>query len=216
MRRSNPKERARTRILDDDELRIIWKTAEGNGEFGVLVRLLLLTGQRRDKAASMRWEDIKDGAWTIPSEDREKGNAKVLPLPKMAIDIIEAQPRFAAFVIARKNYHTKAKTDFVAKLPPMPQWQLHDLRRTARSLMSRAGVLPHIAEQVLGHAIAGVGGIYDRHRYEAEKAHALKALAGLIENILRPNRPRCARCGPSISPPFPHDVPRLPTAFSGN
>ena len=186
MRRSNPKERARTRILDDDELRIIWKTAEGNGEFGTLVRLLLLTGQRRDKVASMRWEDIKDGAWTIPSEDREKGNAKVLPLPKMAIDIIEAQPRFAGFVIARKNYHTKAKADFVAKLPPMPQWQLHDLRRTARSLMSRAGVLPHIAEQVLGHAIAGVGGIYDRHRYEAEKAHALKALAGLIENILRP------------------------------
>ena len=56
----------------------------------------------------------------------------------------------------------------------------------ARSLMSRAGVLPHIAEQVLGHAIAGVGGIYDRHRYEAEKAHAINALAGLIETIVNP------------------------------
>jgi integrase len=188
MRRSNPKERARTRILSDDEIRLVWKAAESNGAFGVLVRLLLLTAQRRDKVASMRWEDIKDGVWTIPSEDREKGNAKVLPLPTMAIDIIEAQPRFAGspLVIGRKNYHTKAKADFVAKLPPMPQWQLHDLRRTARSLMSRAGVLPHIAEQVLGHAIAGVGGIYDRHRYEAEKAQALKALAGLVLNVVNP------------------------------
>ena len=115
MRRSNPKERARTRILDDDELRIIWKAAEGS--FGTLVRLLLLTGQRRDKVASMRWEDIKDGVWIIPSEDREKGNAKVLPLPTLALEIIEARPRFAGspFVISRKSYHTKAKAAFVAK-----------------------------------------------------------------------------------------------------
>src|SRR4029450_10555094 len=81
---------------------------------------------------------------------------------------------------------SRRKERFERKLPPMPQWQLHDLRRTARSLMSRAGVLPHIAEQGLGHAIAGVGGIYDRHRYEAEKAHALNALAGLIEKIVNP------------------------------
>ena len=65
-------------------------------------------------------------------------------------------------------------------------WTLHDLRRTARSLMSRAGVRPDIAERVLGHAIKGVEGVYDRHSYREEKAHALKALANLIENILRP------------------------------
>jgi integrase len=158
MRRSNPKERARTRILDDEELRIIWTAA--NGAFGALVRLLLLTAQRRDKVASMQWGDIQDGVWRIPTENREKGNAVELILPQMALDIIEAQPRFAGspFVIARKNCHTKAKADLVAKLPPMPQWQLHDLRRTARSLMSRAGVLPHIAERVLGHSLQGVEG----------------------------------------------------------
>jgi integrase len=188
MRRSNPKERARTRILSDDELRVIWKAAEGNGEFGVLVRLLLLTGQRRDKVSSMRWEDVQDGVWTIPSETREKGNAEELPLPKIALDIINGQPRFAGspFIIARKNYHTKAKADFVAKLPPMPQWQLHDLRRTARSLMARAGVRPDVAERVLGHAIRGVEGTYNRHQYREEKAHALKALDGLISNIVNP------------------------------
>ena len=188
MRRSNPKERARTRILNDDELRAIWKAAESNGSFGALVRLLLLTAQRRDKVASMRWADIKDGVWIISSEDREKGNAKVLPLPQMALDIIEAQPRFAGspFVIAHKNYHTVAKRNFVAKLPAMPRWTLHDLRRTARSLMSRAGVRPDIAERVLGHVQGGVEGVYDRHSYVEQKAHALKSLASLIDTIVNP------------------------------
>jgi integrase len=63
---------------------------------------------------------------------------------------------------------------------------LHDLRRTARSLMSRAGVRPDIAERVLGHSIKGVEGVYDRHSYRDEKAHALAALASLIESIVRP------------------------------
>ena len=63
---------------------------------------------------------------------------------------------------------------------------LHDLRRTARSLMSRAGVRPDISERVLGHVIKGVEGVYDRHSYTEEKAHALKALAGLIEKIINP------------------------------
>ena len=74
MRRGTPTKR--DRILDDDELRAVWKQAEENGTFGALVRLLLLTGQRKEKVASMRWEDISiDGTWTIPTEAREKGNA---------------------------------------------------------------------------------------------------------------------------------------------
>jgi integrase len=193
MRRSNPKERARTRIFSDDELRVIWKAAEANGSFGAFVRLLLLTAQRRDKVASMRWEDIQNGVWVIPSENREKGNAKELALPQVAIDIINAQPRFAGnpFVFAgtgrvQRQNHTDAKAAFIAKLPQMPQWGLHDLRRTARSLMSRAGVRPDIAERVLGHAISGVAGTYDRHAYNEEKAHALKSLATLIEKIVNP------------------------------
>jgi integrase len=70
---------------------------------------------------------------------------------------------------------------------PMPPWVLRDLRRTARSLMSRAGVSSDIAERVLGHVIPGVRGVYDRHAYEAEKRDALERLAGVIERIL--NRP---------------------------
>jgi integrase len=68
----------------------------------------------------------------------------------------------------------------------MPAWVIHDLRRTARSLMSRAGVRPDIAERVLGHAIRGVEGVYDRHSYEDEKGEALNQLAALVERIINP------------------------------
>jgi integrase len=65
-------------------------------------------------------------------------------------------------------------------------WRLHDLRRTARSLMSRAGIAPDIAERCLGHVIGGVRGVYDRHDYAAQMRHAFEALAALIERIVHP------------------------------
>ena len=81
---------------------------------------------------------------------------------------------------------SKRKAAFDKRAVISKNWTVHDLRRTARSLMSRAGVRPDIAERVLGHAIKGVEGVYDRHSYREEKAHALKALAALIEKIVNP------------------------------
>jgi integrase len=193
MMRRSPKETARDRILDDDEIRAVWKVAEANGTFGAIVRTLLLSAQRLDKVAAMRWEDVSvDGTWKIPSEAREKGNAGELVLPEIALEIIRAQPHYAfnTYVFAgQRDGHFKSwshsKVAFDAKLVMGAGWVLHDLRRTARSLMARAGVRPDIAERVLGHAIQGVEGVYDRHTYREEKAQALKALAGLIETILR-------------------------------
>lgn len=194
MRRSNPKERARDRILNDDEFRAIWKAAEANGVFGGFIRMLLLTAQRKEKVSTMRWDDItSDGTWIIGSEAREKGNAEELKLPEIAVEIINAQPRLSGnpYVFTgrsgRPMYNmSHRKRAFEAKLPPMPQWGLHDLRRTARSLMSRAGVRPDIAERVLGHAIGGVEGVYDRYHYQQDKANALQSLAALIETIINP------------------------------
>ncbi len=71
-------------------------------------------------------------------------------------------------------------------LDDIPPWQIHDLRRTGRSLMARAGVRPDIAERVLGHAIVGVEGVYNRHSYDDERAAALEALATLIDRIVNP------------------------------
>jgi integrase len=181
----------RSRMLNDDEIRRVWAAAGDAGQFGVFVRVLLLTAQRRDKVASLRWDDIDaQGVWTIRTEEREKGNPGRLQLPKRAIDVIEAQPRFVGnpYVFAGKDGQalrsgSDAKVRFDAKCG-VEDWRLHDLRRTARSLMSRAGVLSEHAERVLGHAIGGVEGIYNRHSFDAEKADALRKLAALVERIV--------------------------------
>jgi len=195
MRRTDPKQRSRARILDDDEIRAVWKAAEANGTYGALVRLLLLTAQRHSKVLTMKWADISlDGVWEIATAAREKGNAGALVLPLLARAIIDAQLRFAdnPYVLAgRRTTHIansgKTKQAFDAKLPAdMPPWTIHDLRRTARSLMSRAGVRPDIAERVMGHAIAGIEGVYDRYAYRDEKADALARLAALIDGIVHP------------------------------
>jgi integrase len=194
MRRTNPKERQRERTLTDSELATVWKAAESNGIFGAIVRLLLLTAQRRQKILSMRRSDVSiDGVWSIPNGAREKGTGGELVLPAVAFAIIRAQPRIGdnPFVFAGRgnghyNGHSKGKKLFDEKLPKMPQWQLHDLRRTARSLMARAGVRSEIAERVMGHAIEGVESVYDRHSYHDEKADALKRLAALIDGIVHP------------------------------
>jgi integrase len=192
MRRGSPIKR--DRILNDDELRAVWKVAETNGTFGALVRLALLTAQRQDKLASMKWEDVKDGVWTIATEEREKGNAGVLVLPDAAVAILDAATSYSkregyVFPAARGTGYvsgwSKMKRAFDAKVKIAP-WAFHDLRRTARSLMSRAGVTSDIAERVMGHAIAGVEGVYDRHSYRDEKADALKRLAQQITDIVIP------------------------------
>jgi integrase len=205
MRRTSTKERARTRILDDDEIRAVWKVAEGNGVFGALVRMLLLTGQRLDKVVTMRWTDIspmkwpsnEPPAWVIPWSPREKENAGALQLPAVALATLDELPRFVdnPYVFASGQNGGKCISRsgkymqlFRTKLPAdMASWRLHDLRRTARSLMSRAGVRPDIAERVLGHAVGStVQQTYDRFEYANEKAEALAKLADLVDSIVHP------------------------------
>ena len=128
MRRGSPTKRDRT--LNDDELRAVWTVAETNGTFGALVRLALLTAQRQDKLASMKWEDVKDGVWTIATEDREKGNAGVLVLPEAAVAILDSATSYSqsegyVFPAARGAGYvsgwSKMKRAFDAKvkIPPL-------------------------------------------------------------------------------------------------
>jgi hypothetical protein len=91
------------------------------------------------------------------------------------------------------NSSSQRKEEIDKKLPKMPPWRVHDLRRTARSLMSRAGVASDHAERVLGHAIPGIEGVYDRYAYDDEKARALKQLASLVGQILDPSKASVVR-----------------------
>jgi integrase len=183
----------RKRALGDDELRAIWGTP---GQYGDFCRLALLTGQRRDKLHTLRWDDLDaNGVWSIRTAPREKGNPGKLKLAKVALDIIQAQSRFVGnpYVFAGQRGNGpaaafgagqyKAKFD---KLCGVKNWRIHDLRRTARSLMARAGVQTEIAERVLGHAQGELIEIYDRHDYQIEMGLALEKLAALIELIINP------------------------------
>ncbi len=193
MRRDDPHAKKRARILDDDEIRDLWAAADKGGPFGAFLKLSLLTGQRRQKIAAMRWRDLTlDGTWDIPTEPREKGNGGALLLPEVAQEIIRSQKRIGdnPYVFAGQGAGhfsgyglLKRGIDEKAQIAP---WVIHDLRRTSRSLMARAGVRSDIAERVLGHVLPGVEGIYDRYEYREEKADALAKLAGLIALILDP------------------------------
>jgi integrase len=185
--------RMRSRILNDDELRRVWLTAEADdGPFGAFVRLSLLCGQRREKIARMRWIDIApDGTWTIPTEAREKGNPGTLKLPPLAMAIINAQPHLAGSPFVFTGRHNEAISGFSRRHDAfkarcgVENWSLHDCRRTARSLMAKAGVLSEHAERVLGHARGVIEETYDLHHYRDEMGNALVKLAALIETIVR-------------------------------
>lgn len=206
-----PADRKRIRILSTEEIAALWTTApQVHPAFGAIVKLLLLTAQRRDKVATMRWTDLsEDGVWTVRREAREKGTAGALKLPQTALAIIAELPRlegnpyvFPGDASKRRrgekkehvalNSHSAAKAELDNKLAKefpssfQTRWVLHDLRRTAKSLMAKAGVLPHISERVLGHAIPGVEGVYDQHDYAPEKADALVRLEAAIKRIVEP------------------------------
>ena len=198
LRRAEPKEQRRDRTLDDDEIRLVWDAATGT--FGGMVKLGLLTGQRRTKVATMIWDDVAvDGRWRITTERREKGNGEILPLPEMALMVIRAQPRVDGnpFVFSGRGDghfkgHGRAKANLDAAVgkanegTTLPGWEFHDTRRTARSLLARAGVSTEIAKKVLGHADDAIQATYNRHKYTKERGEALNALAGVMALILNP------------------------------
>jgi integrase len=208
MGRIKPKDRARTRVLSDQEIRDIWPVLGEAGTFGALVKMLLLTAQRRDEVGQMSQKEIgDDGIWTIPAERYKTKRPNFVPLSEAAIAVIKAQPKFddCDYVFpsrAKTPYPRSGKSKSTldkavlrtmqkqarngAKVEPIPNWTLHDLRRTAKTLMVRAGVRPDISERVLGHVIAGVEGTYDRYSYADEKRDALEKLAAIIERILNP------------------------------
>jgi integrase len=204
LNRVKASDQARSRVLTDDELKTIWRTASGlEGPFPAFVLFSLLTGARRGEVAGMRWEEVDAaGDWELPAERNKVKVPLLRPLSKAARDLLAAQPRTAGckFVFtsdgrrAIRGYgKLKAKFDAALlvewkKLDPkateFPPYRLHDFRRSARTWMSRIGVPSDHAERVLGHVIGGVRGVYDRHAYYDEKKKALEMLATQITAIV--------------------------------
>lgn len=195
----------RDRWLSNDEIRTVWaacmaKDEDGNPAlhvyYSALIRLLLLTGQRRTKLASMRWDDIdlETGVWTIRREEREKATPDQLKLPDMALEIINSLPRiegnehvFAGRGDRHFNAFSQRKAELDELLPEdMEPWTQHDLRRTCRKLMTRRRVETEISERALGHSLKGIQAVYDDPReYGPRVNEALEAVASEITVILQ-------------------------------
>lgn len=191
--RIKPEHIARDRILSDAELRAIWQAAEAMGDpFARFVQFLLLTAARRTEAARMQRSELLGSDWVLPGARNKVGKDLIRPLSAAALDILAKLPRVVDCPFVFTNDGKRALGDFArgkARLDTrsgITGWRLHDLRRTARSLMSRAGVNADHAEQALGHVIGGMRGRYDRHSYYIEKKRALEALAAQIERVLHP------------------------------
>jgi integrase len=193
MARTSATKRKRQRILTDDELRAVWRAAEADtGPYGAIIRFLLLTAARREEAAQMRRSELAGADWTIPAERYKTGVDHVVPLSSAAKAIVDGLPKLGkgdmVFTVGGRVplcsfTYRKALFD---KACGVTGWVVHDLRRTARSLLPRAGVDADIAERCLGHIIGGVRGVYDRYEYLEEKRDAFEKLAKLIGVILAP------------------------------
>jgi len=193
MARTSTKERARARVLTDDEIRAIWRASgAAKGPFPAFVQFLLLTGARRSEAAAMARGEVAGTDWTLPAARNKVKVDLIRPLAPAALVVIERLPKIGEgeliFTTDGKRPiggFSKGKRAF-DKTCGVTGWTLHDLRRTARSLMSRAGVPSDHAERCLGHVIGGVRGTYDRHEYHAEKQRAYEALAAQVDRIVTP------------------------------
>jgi integrase len=195
MRRSKPHERARERILNDDELRAVWRAAsEQQGTYGAFVQFLLLTGCRRREAAGMRHEEVPNGLWTLPASRSKTKKEVVRPLSRAAQSVLDRIPKIAGseFVftlgggVPINSFHLLKQ--MIDERSGVMDWRLHDCRRTERSLMSRANVSADIAERCLGHAMLRIRGTYDQHDYVPQMKLAFEALAQLIERIVEPQQ----------------------------
>jgi integrase len=135
----------------------------------------------------MTWAEIDGADWTLPAARNKTKVDLVRPLSKAAQDILQ-MPKQGEFVFT--THGTTPISGFskfkaaLDRASGTDGWHIHDLRRTARSLMSRAGVPSDHAERCLGHVIGGVRGVYDRHEYHREKARAFEALAAEIARIV--------------------------------
>jgi integrase len=178
----------RERVLSNDELAAVWRAC-GDDDFGRIVRLLMLTGQRRNEVGEMEWNEIVGDVWTIPASRTKNGRTHTIPLTSLALSLLPLAQlpviRTGRIFTIGSWSRTKARLDAAVLLP---RWTLHDLRRTCATGMADLGVLPHIVEAVLNHVSghkSGVAGIYNRARYADEVRDALERwsvhVAALVE-----------------------------------
>ena len=204
---------SRRRVLGQEELTCLWLACDRAGwPWGPYVRLLILTMQRRQEVAEMDWSeiDLEAETWTLPAERAKNGEAHIIPLTGMAIDQLMALGPKAQGLVFTTTGRTavsgfsKAKTTLDDEMKRImaerqqarggesapifvPEWRLHDIRRTGATNLQALGIPIEVTEAVLNHISgtrAGVAGIYNRYKYEPEKRSALNAWDQRLREIV--------------------------------
>jgi integrase len=213
-------ETSRDRALTDDELRLVWRGADAVGRpFGELIKLLILTLQRRDEVAEMQRPELRlqEQSWVIPKQRSKNGQEHEVPLSAAAISVFEELPHIgrsgllftttgqnpvSGFSRVKKRLDSEIlklqKADAIergedpATVETIPGWTLHDLRRTGASGMAKLGIPMHVVEKILGHtsgSFGGVAGIYQRYSFAKEKRAALDAWASFVTSTVSGKQP---------------------------
>jgi integrase len=201
---------SRDRVLTDIELSEIW-AASHDDDYGRITRLLMLTAQRREEVGAMLWSelDLERGVWAMSGERTKNKRPHVVPLAPMALNILNAGPRrprdrvfgegndgYGGWSWAKERLDQRLnRARAVAGNPnPIAPWRLHDLRRSAATIMAdKLKVQPHIVEAILNHVSghkSGVGGIYNRATYEREVRAALLLWADHPQSIVEGIEPK--------------------------
>jgi integrase len=164
---------SRERTLDDDELACVWRGA-GGYPYGPVVKLLALTGARREEIGRLRWDEIVGNEIHLSGERTKNGEPHIIPLSKPALAVIESVPHIAGagfvFTVSGNkplNGWGKAK-ERLDKAAGISPWRIHDIRRTVATGLQKLKVPLTVTEAVLGHTAGSRGGIvsvYQRHDY---------------------------------------------------
>jgi len=191
------KEKIRSRVLTDDELRVLWLACGHEGASGEAIRLMTLTGARRGEVGEMSRREVDQDhqLWNLPAERTKNGRPHTIPLSTQAWTLIEARPRFAGcdfvFTIDGKrvvNNWDEVKHRISAKAGiTASSWRLHDLRRTCASGMQKLGIQVPVIEKALNHisgTFRGIVGVYQTHDYAAEVRIALQRWADRVDEIV--------------------------------
>jgi integrase len=183
---------SRDRVLNDAELSSVWRATEGPGSFNGIVRLLILTGQRREEVAGITWAELSDdlSTWTIPASRAKNGATHIVPLSTQARALLQSSLRLGSLVFpgGRGPFSSfSTSKSFLDTNSGVTNWRLHDLRRTMATGLQRLGVRLEVTEQVLNHVSgsrAGIVGVYQRHNFAHEKRAALDAWGEHVQSII--------------------------------
>jgi integrase len=190
----------RDRVLDEAEMRAIWKACaqeDAPRPFATIVRLLMLTGLRRQEVADLKWSEIRWGdrpMLVLPASRMKMQKEHQVPLCPVAAALIHAVPRRLGDDRLFPRISFGQKTGWLEGTCGSSDFVLHDIRRSCRTFWAELGIQDHVAERLLAHSTqSGVAKVYNRHGYQEEMRRALLAWEAKLTEILSENYARLAK-----------------------